>query len=475
MEAEAQKLACPGCGATEISFDVAKGQFHCFYCGVDSAPDAQGVLSIITTLNNAKTLQGHYLSPGMGDLRIPDEEVVSFRCPSCQAEMSVDSRANLASLSCHWCRHLISVADIIANGPRPDGIIPFVVPKDDAEMLIRDYLYQRRHFADPTFVQTFHPEMIRPVYLPYAMGDFRWHASFHGKSAILIRTYKIHKIRCFDYDLYDYKRRFNLYINDLLVEANWKYTRLEGQEATLSSRNIINSILPFDTAKIVDYDPKLLNGDYRAEFRNMSFEDMKTNIRKQFEDITIFHLQKTLLAYTSGYKIEENRLDFVGDRLESILCPLWLYSYRDAKKQLHYICVNGQTGEVSASLPYNKTKFFFFNLLVGYLLPLLVFFTIGFNICGMSDEHSTQFVAIYCLVMSALIAPGALIFFYTFVAKKIKENHTGELRRHEHESLSQSMIDGLEKEDRFLSHFTKLTHHMPLDHEINPYTPKVYY
>jgi hypothetical protein len=313
----------------------------------------------------------------MGELRQPVEEVVSSRCPSCKAEMSVETKSHIGSLTCHWCRHIISVANKINNGVRPDSLIPFTVSMRQAEYLIFDYLKKRTFYAAPAFVRTFRTDLIKPVYLPYALGDFHLKSKHAGKAAIFVREHPAGFTRedpAYDYDEFLFERQFDLYIDDLLVEANWKYTKFKERAAESDSRNIINSILPFDTTKIVDYDPKFLNGEYRAEFRDMSYDAMKKNIKNQCTDISVYNAQQTMARFTSGYIFEDNDVDFIGSRISSVLCPIWLYSYMDKKGKLNYICVNGQTGEAAASVPLYTGKLFFFAVLLDILVLLLFLF-----------------------------------------------------------------------------------------------------
>jgi ribosomal protein S27E len=368
-------IKCPNCGASDTTFTIANGRFRCHYCGKESEPDADGILNIVSDLDSLNDLDGQHFSPGMGELRQPEEEVVSFRCPSCKAEMSVETRSNSGSLTCHWCRHTISVANKINNGVRPDCLIPFTVSKRTAEYLIRDYLSQYRKYADLAFISTFRTDMIKPVYLPYMLGDFHVQAKHTGKGAIFVRSRKslLDEDPVYDYDEYDFERCFDLCIKDLMVEANKKYAKIGTLDSSFDSRNIVNSILPFDTTKIVDYDPKFLNGDYRAEFRDMSYDAMKTNIKNQCTDISVYNALKTMESYTSGYIFEESDLDFVGSRIKSVLCPIWLYSYMDKKHKLNYICVNGQTGETAACVPLNTEKLFFTAVLIDALV-LAAFF-----------------------------------------------------------------------------------------------------
>jgi len=359
-----KKFRCPGCGSTDTVFNAEKGVFICEFCRKETvAVQDDSHQELLNTIGDIKQLDDFKVSAGMSDVVQSQDEVLSFKCPSCKAELSVAANTDIGSLRCHWCRHLISVADKITNGVRPDGLIPFIIPKEQAMASIGEYLNKRKFFAHPRFVKDFTIDLIRPVYLPYILTDIKADSSHSGEAAIRLRKYTVksgkNRRTVYDYEVYKFSRTFNLYINDLMIEANRSYIQIPGRMPTNDSRNIINSIQPFDVQKVVDYNPMFLNGDYRAEFRNLNLNDVKQVIQARLDDISMEQAATaTMSHYTHGMKFFMNNVRQQGGKFDYILAPVWLYSYLDHRNQLNYICVNGQTGETAASVPINKTKLF---------------------------------------------------------------------------------------------------------------------
>jgi hypothetical protein len=63
--------------------------------------------------------------------------------------------------------------------------------------------------------------------------------------------------------------------------------------------------------------------------------------------------------YDRGVRWEQESLDVHGTRWVSMYLPVWLYSYHQPGKNggmLHYIAVNGRTGETMGSVPVQQWK-----------------------------------------------------------------------------------------------------------------------
>jgi len=382
-DSSVKKFRCPGCGSTDTVYNAERGVFICEFCRKETAAKQDAShQELLNTIDDIKQLDDFKVSPGMSDITQPEDEVLSFKCPSCKALLSVAADTNIGSLRCHWCRHLISVADKITNGVRPDGLIPFTIPKEQAMDYIGEYLRKRKFFAHPKFVRDFTIDLIRPVYLPYILTDIKANSSHNGEAAKRLRKYTVgsgdSRKTVYDYELYNFTRKFDLYINDLMVEANKSYIQIPGGALNNDSRNIINSIQPFDVQKVVDYSPIFLNGDYRAEFRNLNLNDVKQVIQAQLDDISMQQAAAvTMTEYDHGMKFYLNDVKQQAGKFDYVLAPVWLYSYLDHNNQLNYICVNGQTGETAASIPINKTKLLIVSVVIEiaaiFLLIILLF------------------------------------------------------------------------------------------------------
>ena len=78
--------------------------------------------------------------------------------------------------------------------------------------------------------------------------------------------------------------------------------------------------------------------------------------------------------YDRGVRWEQEGLDVRGTRWVSMYLPVWLYSYQQPGGQgglLHYIAVNGRTGETMGSVPVQHWKLLVAALTVGTFLEAI--------------------------------------------------------------------------------------------------------
>lgn len=248
----------------------------------------------------------------------------------------------------------------IPNGAVPDMLLPFRVPKDAAVAKIREFVGKRQFFAHPRFKKEFAPENVMGVYLPYMVIDVNAHAAMSGVGEHELRRYTVkvgdnHETR-YDVEIYQVSREFDVHVNDLTVESS--SGRLD-QRVSANTNNIINSIMPFDTANAVRYDANYLSG-FTMERRDTNVEHLMPLAQVQAGDIARYQANSTLAYYDRGVRWDNERLDVVGQRWVSAYLPVWLYSYYQRKSDgssfLHYVAVNARTGETMGSVPINKGK-----------------------------------------------------------------------------------------------------------------------
>lgn len=377
-DTSAKKVTCPKCGSTDVDFKVEAQEFVCKYCRSRwSAESDKSEDTIINSIEDIEGLDYDDISKGCGDVVASESDVLTFKCPGCGAPITISSSADVGSVRCHWCRHQISVADKMSNGITPDGIIPFSVSKEEAQELIKEALKKKKFFAHPQFIKDFNIDNIRPVYLPYIVVDMHANGSSEGKGAIYKGSTGSDDNKKYHYELYDFKRSFEFAYNDLYIEANSNYLMKEGENTLADSKNVINSILPFSIDSVVDFNPQFLNGDYRAEFRDLNIDDINGIIDSRTKDIVAAKSMDG--KYDSGQEFSEITADKIGRKLVSVLAPIWLYSYIDKDGKLNYICCNGQTGETATCIPVNKKKLIvasaiveFISLIVAIILFILL-------------------------------------------------------------------------------------------------------
>jgi DNA-directed RNA polymerase subunit RPC12/RpoP len=372
---------CPRCGSTDIALDIKSSNLVCRFCRFSwSGQNAAEAFNLNSPISE---LRGRQVGSGAGKIVPGVDQVVSFKCGACGAEVSVDT-GHAVQARCPWCRNKLSINQQIQNGAVPDVILPFALPQAEAVRRISDFASKRKFFANRKFIAQFAPENVVGVYLPYLIVDFNAELEFAGYGEHTTRSYSVRidddrSETRYDYDVFQVGRKFDLYIDDLTIESAADKRDLHTDRNT---NNIINSIMPFDTKNAVRYDPNYLSG-FTSQRRDLDIDSMFDEARLQAQDIGRFRAAETLGFYDRGVRWDQQDINVRGERWVSAYLPVWLYSYYERKSNgnelLHYIAVNGRTGETMGSVPLNMWRLWAVSGMVevisaiGTLLSYLVF------------------------------------------------------------------------------------------------------
>ena len=174
---------CPKCGATDIITNTNTGKLRCTFCRHEFEPE-----KISGMVDDISKLQGQVIASGAQDIIADTNDVVTFKCSSCGAEVVVDT-ASVPQARCHWCRNILSVNQQIPNGSIPDVVLPFNINRDAAKLEIEKFVGRRKFFAHPKFREEFTTNNIMGVYFPYMLVDVNAHAKFVGKGEHQTRQY----------------------------------------------------------------------------------------------------------------------------------------------------------------------------------------------------------------------------------------------------------------------------------------------
>ena len=362
------QIKCPHCGATDIYFNEKTCTLKCNYCRNEF------VGKKISKTDDINQIKGQVIDIGAQNIVSDSNDVVTFKCQGCGAEIVIDTSETIQA-RCHWCRSYLSINEIIPNGSVPDAVLPFLVKKEDAESIIRNFVNNRKFFAHPKFKKEFTSTNVMGVYFPYMLVDINAHANFSGEGEHLVDMYTRgsgdNKKTYYDADLYMIERDFDITIDDLSVEASSDRLDFTVKNKT---NNIINSIMPFDTENCVAWNANYLRG-FSSEKRDINIDSLKNLINVQSKDIARLAINNTLKFYDRGVEWKKEQLNIKGERWQSAYLPVWLYSYhqkRGNKKLLHYVAVNARTKEVMGSIPINIPKL----LLVSFLVEIISAFSI---------------------------------------------------------------------------------------------------
>lgn len=362
---------CPKCGSTDVRHKPGTDSLVCLYCRNEW--DGARVEELFGFGEGIGELKGTVIASGARDIAADAAALMTFKCTGCGAEVTVNTESTMTA-RCHWCRHVFGVNEQIDNGAVPDAVLPFHIKKDDAVARIRQFVDKRRLFALKEFKEQFTPENVIGVYLPYMIVDGNVSADVAGKGEIKTREYTRgsgnDKKTYYDADIYQVERHVDFTVDDLPMESSTERGNLDTQ---VNTNNIINTILPFDTKNAVKWNASYLSG-FTSEKRNSNIEHLQPRLEDQLLSIARAQVESSVRRYNRGVRWEQEKLDVLGTRWVSMYLPVWLYSYQQPGKNggmLHYIAVNGRTGETMGSVPVQQWKLLLAALTVGTILETI--------------------------------------------------------------------------------------------------------
>lgn len=359
---------CPKCGGSDIRQRSGTDLLVCLYCRNEW--HGERVEETFGFGEGLDSLEGTVLASGARDIDAGAESLVTFKCTGCGAEVTVNTGTAMTA-RCHWCRHVFGVNEQVDNGAVPDAVLPFHIGKDDAVARIRQFVDKRRMFALKAFKEEFTPGNVAGVYLPYMIVDGRASVDAAGKGEVETRRYtkgsgKDRKTY-YDADVYAVERHVDFTVDDLPLESSTERGNLDTR---VNTNNIINTILPFDTKNAVKWNASYLVG-HSSEKRNIDVEHLRPRLEDQLLSIARAQVEPSVGRYDRGVRWEQERLDVHGTRWVAMYLPVWLYSYHQPGRNggmLHYIAVNGRTGETMGSVPVQQWKLIAAALTVGTFL-----------------------------------------------------------------------------------------------------------
>ena len=368
---------CPKCGATDIRQKPGSDVLICLYCRHEW--HGARVEEAFGFGEGIDRLRGTVVASGAQDIAADAANLMTFKCSGCGAEVAVNTESTMTA-RCHWCRHVFGVNEQIANGAVPDAVLPFHIRKDDAVARIRQFVDKRKLFALKEFKEQFSPENVVGVYLPYMIIDARADAEVEGRGEIKTREYTRgsdkDKKTYYDADVYAVQRQVAFTVDDLPLESSAARGNLD---TGVNTNNIINTILPFDTKNAVKWNASYLSG-FTSEKRDTDVEQLRPRLEDQLLSIARAQVESSVGRYDRGVRWEQERLDVHGTRWVSMYLPVWLYSYHQPGSNgglLHYIAVNGRTGETMGSVPVQQWKLLTAAITVGTFLEGIALWMLG--------------------------------------------------------------------------------------------------
>lgn len=333
-------LKCKHCGGT-LTFDPDLQQMVCDHC-----------LSMFPVEESTKKHVTLYGDNSLTGADAAQDELMDFKiyhCNNCGAELMIND-VELASY-CAYCGQPSIVYSRTEKRLKPQFIIPFQIGRNEAIATIREK-FVKSDYVDKEAMY-FEPELLRGIYIPYALFCYEVRAKALMKGIPDRETangmYK-----------YYYQQVFSR-VGHIPVDASYHFPNKSADQ-----------LEPFQGKDLVPFDTGYLSG-YYADLRDEDFNQLKS--RADGRAKKIFEKRLTLLPFVNKVQIVKEKIDLKCVKEVYALLPAWfmVLKYNNEK---YTIMVNGQSGKVVGALPTSNRKMILW-FLASFIVCLLIIFPLS--------------------------------------------------------------------------------------------------
>ncbi len=366
---------CPNCGGG-LTFDTESQKLACEYCMSEFTEEEMRRLAEEEVKASGKMPEAgpnaaefeNGSSPAestdaadAADSRegLPGGSAVVYNCPSCGAEIVTE--ATTAATFCYYCHNPIVLSGRLSGEYLPDHVIPFAIDQKQAKERFIAWIGKKKYVPE-SFYSKDQIEKLSGVYFPYLMYSCQADGRIRGEGEKQ-NSYTRGNTRFTEHKQFRIEREGTLDVKNLSRHALSK-----------SNRELIESVLPYETEKQVPFHTGYLSG-FMAEKRDMDSDALTPEAEQEVRDYTIQNLTSGLSGYHS-YKIHEKDVRIRNAKWQYALLPVWVLTYKhQGDGKLYYFAMNGQTGKICGKLPVDRTKLL--KLFGSIFLPMFAALMIG--------------------------------------------------------------------------------------------------
>ena len=355
---------CPNCGAP-LSFMPGKKTVTCEYCGTEFEISAIEELlrdKQETAARAAEAQEAKWATEDAGSEWTSDEAKAlhAFTCSSCGAELVCDE--NTMATECVYCGNPTMIPKRFDGMLKPDYVIPFKKTKAEAVAALKEF-YKGHMLLPSNFTANNRVEAIQPMYVPFWLFDSKItaQAEFRAEKHHVIST---PKEIITEVSVFNCRRKGVMNFERIPVDGSKK------MEDTY-----MESIEPFNYSELVDFSAAYLTG-YLADKYDVTAEESSARADRRVENSAIEVLQSSVENF-DAVQLEDAAIVKDVGKVSYAMVPVWILTTRYNDRPYTFM-MNGQTGKVVGSLPYDKTKAFLYPALCSLVLAPIIYFLLGF-------------------------------------------------------------------------------------------------
>ena len=328
---------CPCCGAP-LQYSGAEEALKCASCG--NAFDLEAV----------KSLQGgeeqemlEFTAPSLQFSQEEAAAIAAFACQSCGAELMAE--ATTTATVCPYCGSAAVLPGQIAQGVRPERVLPFRIGREEAVQKFNSYFAGKRLLPNVFVNSQNRIAEMRQLYVPYWLFD----CNVRGDMAF--DAEKQHKSRQGEWEVtrtehYAVQRSGSLQFSNVPVNGCRKL-----------SSSIAESLEPYDVSAAVPFAPAVLAGAM-ADRADVGAAECEVRAAQRMSA----SMEEALRATVTGYSSVSTRrrsIQSSGGRATPVLMPVWLITtekQQGNEKKTYTFAINGQTGRLTCDVPPDPAK-----------------------------------------------------------------------------------------------------------------------
>ncbi|MBR3340827.1 MAG: hypothetical protein IKG30_04320 [Clostridiales bacterium] len=346
-------VVCSNC-AGKLIFNPATQRLECATCGSSFRPED-------VEDKNADLHSKYY------DTRV-------YVCSHCGAEVITSDTES--STFCVYCGNPAIVFNRVSQEYRPDGLVPFQITKEEAVKYIK-----LRFLKNPIIPKEIKskcvPENLRGIYIPYWIVNADYTEADYIKGEV--KRGKSTETR--------YYSRAG--------EVQFKNIPIDG--SNILNDDISRKLEPFYLEEAKDFDEDYLNGFY-SNTSDLNYFDLRASTayrcHKLFEDEVVKTIKaKNIKIMDSIYHVD------IHDDPIYMMMPVWFFTFKYDNKP-YTILVNGQTGKVVGTMPWQKKKVYSITISVFILTFALCVFLSWASInklLGMTSFYTQGFAVLFTM------------------------------------------------------------------------------
>ncbi len=321
---------CDNCGG-RIRYDIKSGKLKCDSC---------------SSSFYIKEIQSNEETETEMDCDI-------YTCSTCGADLVINNTES--STFCPFCGNATVVMSRVQKLKRPEVIIPFEITAEEAAERIKRTFNKGMFIPDVVHPK---PEDLRGIYIPYHVTNVEFDGSMW-------------------FDMKNHGKGYNgyPYIRSGFCSARWVTTDASKRLNDTFSQKLEPYF--FDSFKT--FDENYLLGFY-SDIADVNEDDAialaRTRVMNMAHEKFVNSLPDVRFN-PDAYNTDRRFITEVYDKPVTAMLPAWFYTYT-FEGVPYTIAVNGQTGQVSGGVPWEKKKFITYTAILSVIIGTLLFLPVAF-------------------------------------------------------------------------------------------------